>query len=468
MVASGAAANAGALNIENAGAASIRCVMVAAHRRDVSAFDVAPNTTVSLNANGSEVDHVTCGAVRLATLGLSRTSGDRFVVLNGKQTRTLRVALFPYLPSYPSGDLSRLTTALEGWFQLSRPEVALQLVVSTDVDPYDYTALKSTFAQYDVVEVDTSILSALTNGRLIKAVPPAGDEPLDFAERAVAAPGGLQYGTPTWICRDFLFAYDATVRTVTSLPSLLSYWARLGTGTKIVGDFSGAFQRYSMYLNAYVARHGYGEKEIGAALQGPVDADAIGDLAHVVAGCVDAAQTNPCVDGRFNNPVPDGLVEPNFSSGFAAGYVGYPERSFFFELLRRQAPHVVAMPYGPKPLALFYVDALTYSALRCADRRCSSDARAFARFVTATKTRAFIAFSEDLPDRLNLPPRRLLSATKSFYALPRVLNDPVYAEIIPILQNAQPMPTTLTKEGLTAVASKVCGALKVTIPTYRC
>src|SRR6185312_5195659 len=270
MVASGAVADAGTLNIENAGAASIRCVMVAAHRRGVSAFDVAPKTTVSLNANGSEVDHVTCGAVRLATLGLSRTSGDRFVVLNGKQTRTLRVALFPYLPSYPSGDLSRLTRALEGWFQLSRPEVALQLVVSTDVDPYDYTALKSTFAQYDVVEVDTSILSALTSGRLIKAVLPAGEEPLDFAERAVAAPGGLQYGTPTWICRDFLFAYDATVRTVTSLPSLLSYWARLGTGTKIVGDFSGAFQRYSMYLNAYVARHGYGEKEIGAALQGPV------------------------------------------------------------------------------------------------------------------------------------------------------------------------------------------------------
>jgi len=265
-----------------------------------------------------------------------------------------------------------------------------------------------------------------------------------------------------------LFAYDAAVRAVTSLPSLLSYWSGLEAGPKLVGDFSGAFQRYSMYLNAYVARHGYGETEIAAALQGPVDADAIGDLARVVAGCVDAAQTNPCVDGRFNNPVPDGLVEPNFSSGFAAGFVGYPERSFFFELLRRQAPHVVPMPYGPNPVALFYVDALAYSALRCTDRRCSGDARAFARFVTASKTRAFIAFSEDLPGRLNLPPRRLLSATKSFYALPRVRNDPVYAEMIPFLRDAQPMPTTLTQEALTAVASKVCGALKVTIPTYRC
>lgn len=463
-----AAASAGTFNIANSGAASIRCVSFLAHRHDGAAFDVAPSTTVSLAANGSDIDHVTCGVVRLAPLGLNKTSGDRFVTLNGKQKRTLRVALFPYLPSYPSGDLSRLTKALEGWFQRSHPDVALQLVLSTDVNPYDYAALKSIFAEYDVVEVDTSILSTLTNARLIKAVPSSGDEPLDFAARAVAAPGGLQYGTPTWICRDFLFGYDPAVRTVTSLPSLLSYWARLGNGTKIIGDFSGTFQRYSMYLNAYVARHGYGEAEMRAALQEPVDANVIGDLTKVVAGCVDAARTNPCADGRFHDPTPDGLVEPNFSSGFAAGYVGYPERSFYFELLRRETPHVVPMPYGPKPVPMFYVDALTYSASRCTDQRCSNDARAFARFVTAAKTRAFIAFSDDLPERLNLPPRRLLPATKSFYALPRVFNDPVYAQIIPVLQNAQPMPTTLSEEALTAVASRVCIALKITTPAYRC
>lgn len=146
-------ANAGNLIVSNSGSSPIHCAVAAGQPSGRSAFDVLPGTSVSTAATDA-VTLVSCGALALGGTGLDAKSTDRILVLNGQQKRALRVALFPYLPSFPSGDLSRLTRALEAAFTQAHPDVALQLVMSTDVDPYAYGSFKTTFGRtgYDVVE----------------------------------------------------------------------------------------------------------------------------------------------------------------------------------------------------------------------------------------------------------------------------------------------------------------------------
>jgi len=237
---------------------------------------------------------------------------------------------------------------------------------------------------------------------------------------------------------------------------------------KIVADFDGRFQLYSMYLNAYVARHGYGESQIHDALRGPTDPAAIADLVSVAGGCAAPGGDNPCIDGKFHKG-DDGAMERVFADGGAAGDVGYSERSFYFELGKERAFALVPMPYGPTPVNLMYVDALVDSAARCAANPCAADAAAFAKFLDSPDTRSFIAFADDLrAGGASVPPRHLLPATRSFYALPRVASDPVYAAVAPVIASARPMPTVIEAGMLKDLDGRICAALKTRLPTYAC
>jgi len=161
------AADARNLVVYNEGATAARCVETQPAEVPARAIDVPPGSRVAMPAGAAGIDEVLCGALRLGHLDVrsdANGANDRIVVLNGRQLRTLRVALFPYLPSSPAGDLGPLTRALEERFQRRAPDVALQLVMSSDVDPYDYDSFATTFGAngYDAVEIDTSVLSTLS------------------------------------------------------------------------------------------------------------------------------------------------------------------------------------------------------------------------------------------------------------------------------------------------------------------
>jgi hypothetical protein len=228
-------------------------------------------------------------------------------------------------------------------------------------------------------------------------------------------------------------------------------------------------QLYSMYLNAYVARHGLGKAQIDDALHGPVDSAAIADLVRVARGCISSLK-NPCIDKTFHDipPSEDGQMEAVFARGGSSTDVGYSERSFYEEIGQTSVPDVVPMPYGPNPVMLMYVDALVRSKARCAGQPCAGDADDFTRFLNSNDTRAYIAFSGDLGSAGKYPPRHLLSATRGFYDLPEVKQDPIYATIMPLLGAAVPMPTNIDAATLKGVDDKVCKALVVPLPTYNC
>jgi thiamine pyridinylase len=456
-------ASAGMLRVGNTASSAIECKADDGSGRT---FDLSPGTTTAIAPIHGALDSVTCGSLVLGGLGVSEKTPDRIIMLNGQQTTTLRVALFPYLPTYPSGDLLALARMIELGYQRFNPATAVEL--STNEDPYGFDTMKTTFATYDVVEVDTSILAMLIKEGWIVPTLRVGN-PLPFAATAVIAPNGTYYGTPTWVCRDFLFSYDTRLATVTSLPQLLTYWQGLNTGSHVVADFTGRWQLYSMYVNAYVARYGYGQQQIDNALNQPADPATISDLASIVNACASAAipTLNPCAAGVFHNDVPDGMMEPIFSSGFAATDMGFSERSFFIELLRSLAPTVIPMPYGPQPVPLMYVDALTYSK-RCTGA-CMLNAQTFARYLTSTDVRKEIAFGNDLDELLNGHPwRHLLPATQDFYYDATVKRDHIYASVATIFPSAKPMPTSVDEQTLIAVSSRVCAAMVQQVPQLKC
>lgn len=456
-------AHAGVLRVGNTASSSIACKADDGSGR---MFELSPGTTTAIAPVDGTLDSVTCGRLVLGGLGGRDTTPDRIVMLNGQQTMTLRVALFPYLPTYPSGDLLALARMIELGYQRFNPATAVEL--STNEDPYGFNTLQTTFSTYDVVEVDTSILSMLVKNGWIVPVLRIGN-PLPFAATAVMAPNGNYYGTPTWVCRDFLFSYDTRLAPVTSLPQLLTYWQGLNTDSHVVADFTGRWQLYSMYVNAYVARYGYGQQQIDSALNQPVDSATMSDLVSIVNACASAVipTFNPCAAGVFHNDTPDGMMEPIFSSGFSATDLGFSERSFFFELLRSMVPTVIPMPYGPKPVPLMYVDALTYSK-RCTGI-CMLNAQTFARYLTSREVREQIAFGSDLDELLSGHPwRHLLPATEDFYYANAVKRDRIYASIASIFPSAKPMPTSIDEQTLNAASARVCVALVQQVPQLKC
>jgi thiamine pyridinylase len=458
-------ARAGSLLLENSGPAAVVCQPAG------SGLPVpvpAGGSATLQPPPGSTIEDLSCGSLSFGQLDLYTSSGDRLLFLNGKQTRTLRSALFPYIPT-PGGNFDPLVKMIATGFQALHPDIALEIVISQDVDPYNYSSFPTIFGPggFDTVEIDTSLLSTLVGGRYIVAMPQIGEAPLPFAARAVQAPApGTVYGIPTWICRDFFYSYDRGATGVTSLPLLLNYLdSRPSAIPRIAAIFNGPWTLLSLYLNAVVSTYGYTPQAINYALTQPVDSKVIDGLAEIAHACTTAG-TNaiPCIDDTYKK-MPDGDMERLFANASVSTDVGYSERSFFMLQTQPTAPYLVQMPYGPKPVPMMFVDALVRSVARCANDPCATDANAFALYMSRASVRSAISFTDDVPGS---PARHLLPANASFYSMPRVRADRIYSQIIPLLGSMQYSPTTITQPVLNDVSSRVCAALKLRLPQYVC
>lgn len=463
MVAFSASAQAGSLIVENTGKLAISC----SSSEPVALALVVPagKTMKSKAPKSGTVASVKCGSLTFRHLDLSAASGDRILVLNGRQTRTLLASLFPYIPT-PNANFDALIAMLESGFQSKFPDVALDLIISQDIDTYDFSAFPKIFGPngYDTVEVDTSVLSALVNGSYITPTKIVGDAPLPAALSAVTSgTTGITYGVPTWLCRDFLYSYDVGVLNVNGLPTLLSYLKTRPT-YQIGAIFNGRWTLLGMYVNGMVSTYGYNQTTINNALTGAVDPTVIDGLAAIANYCAKAG-ANPCIDGTYKN-APDGTLEQGFAEGFVSTDAGYSERTFYIQTTKpTPAPYVVQMPYGPTPIPMMYVDALVRSAARCANDPCASDAANLAAYFNTASVRASIAFTQDVQ---GAPARHLLPAISTFYTMPQVVNDPIYSAVIPLIGQMQPSPNSINLSILNDVSGRVCAALQSKLPTYKC
>jgi len=435
---------------------------------------IPPALTAQLPPNFAQKDpvinSVECGRLRTRQMRITPTGPDGLLVLNGQQTRTLNVLLYPFIPTLQYGNFSSLLTYVVNTYQAQNPQVLLNIVMNPSINIYDFPTLQTLVGPngYDVLELDMSFLGFLVNNNLITSVSIQGDQPWPIAKQT-ATFNGTVYAVPSWLCTDFLYYFLNDSRQRLTLKQLKaiqnSSYDRL-----LVSDFDGSWTMTAMYLDAYVQTYGYAS--INNAFIMPPDANVIQNLYALVTLC-GGKDGNPCIDGRYHNAA-DGTVEKAFATGHSVLDIGFSERSFFINeydtvpgILTEQ-PAVYGEPY--ETVLLLYTDGFVTNSSTCSSGTCPGDSQAFTTVMTGASMKTYIAFSQDLPS--GAPPRHLLVATQPFWNQPIVQNDPLYQQFATIFTGQQysinPFPNSFTAAQKQAIYAGVCDALKNSLPNYAC
>lgn len=157
----------------------------------VDGFDgpvvVPPAVTIQLHPNmalpAPAINQVECGALRARMMNITPSGPDGFLVLNGQQTRSLNVLLYPYIPTL-NGDFSALVKYVIYSYQATNPQVMLHVVMNPSIDIYDFATLQQLAGPngYDVLELDMTFLGFLVTNKLIAPVTIQGDQPWPVAK----------------------------------------------------------------------------------------------------------------------------------------------------------------------------------------------------------------------------------------------------------------------------------------------
>jgi thiamine pyridinylase len=431
---------------------------------------VQPGESVRLEPNYKHPDRVVidwadCGGLRTRGMDITPERPDGLILFTGKQKRVLNVALYPYIPTYPSGNFGKLLDHIVNIYQVANPEVLLNAVMADGEAIYNFGALPSLLSEsgYDVMELDTLFVGFLVSNSYITPAKISGDPPWPVA-LAASTYKDVLYGVPSWLCMDFIFSFSPKLKSVHSLKELLHFVAGVPKAKPaMLGDYDGSWRLPSIYINAFVQTYGY--ENIAKATVMPPDAPVIANLSALVATCkLDGANT--CVDGT-NHVAPSGTIEKVFANGNAGSDMGFSEQSFYIVLNKTMAGNISAIPatWGAHPLPLLYSDTFVTSSKTCSADPCQSDSVAFTSLMTGSDMKYYIAFSQDLSD---MPPRHLLVATKPFWDVKDVKRDFLYQQIKPLLETAQPFPNTFETATQDAMDVQICKALKAQVPGYKC
>ncbi|GAN54017.1 type 2 periplasmic-binding domain-containing protein [Tanticharoenia sakaeratensis] len=429
---------------------------------------VPPRTMVSIVPAGDEtIDTARCNGLSVRALGVLRDGVGAMLRLNGRQTRVLNVALYPFIPSLPDGNFDALVAHVVAVYQHEHPDVLLHAAMSDRIDIYDPAKLKRFLSRggFDVMEIDTLYLRMLAGSGTILPAHPASQTTWPAGLDAVTV-DGVFYGVPSWLCLDFIYMRDPALKSVRSLPDLLAVLSRHSAKERLLSaDLSGTTRLPSIYMNAYAQDHGY--ESLSAAMKKAPDADVIHDLAALAATCSQGTR-NPCADGTLTR-APDGEIDRQFAIGESVADIGFSEQSFYIDRYAPKGatvPTMIPVAWGRSPAPMLYSDAFVTSAQTCSNAACGRDAEAFTRMMTGAAMKTFIAFSEDL--RGHAPPRHLLVATRPFWDQSRVRKDPVYRQVIPAVRTARAFPSDLDGATRDTMALDICRALRRSIPSYDC
>ncbi|WP_342629461.1 hypothetical protein AAC691_06895 [Nguyenibacter vanlangensis] len=464
------AALAAELVIRNDGPASASCHFQAPATSPVAMPDraVAAGATIHvLPPPGSLIDSVRCGGLTARAMRIGPAGPNGFLRLNGRQTRVLNVALYPFIPSLPNGNFDRLIRHVVARYQAENQDVLLHVVMSESVDIYDPETLAGLLSAggYDVVELDTLYLGFLAGKGLLAPMRVTGDAPLP-AGRAAATHDHVLYGIPSWLCLDFAYADNPALASARNLSDFVKILSRHGRKSRgLSADFSGTTRLPSLYIDAYAQR--YGTARLSDAMRMPPDDAVIDALATLVRAC-DEGPRNVCADGTLTR-APDGEIERAFATGRSMADIGFSEQSFYIALYapkRAARPTMIPVPWGPHPAPLLYSDAFVTSRASCGSGRCAEDGARFTALMTGIAMKNYIAFSGDLP--AGAPPRHLLVATRPFWQQPRVRRDPIYRQAADAVAQGTAFPNALTQATRDRMAREVCLALKARVPVYDC
>lgn len=426
-------------------------------------FQISPSGTTP---DGS-LDWVNCAGLETRQMNVTAGGPNAYLAVTGAQTRVLNVSLYPYLPSNPDGNFDQLIKTIIQDYQNANPDVLLNPVLNGDINIYSYTDLPTLLGAggFDVMELDTLYMTYLAQNNLVVANTIAD---ADFWPAGVAnvSYNGKTYGVPSWLCSEFLFAFDPAIKGLTSLGDMTSYMSGLTSNrAKLAGVFLGSWGLTADYLFGYAQNNGYAN--IAAALTSPIDQDVIANINTISNECAYGG-TNECITQAGYKSLPDGQVAKLFATDVTSTYMGFSEQSFYIELFGGDISQLSLIPmlWGTAQTPMLYTDAFVTSSANCSADPCLADATAFTDFMISDEMRNYIAFSEDLPD--GTPPRHLAVATQSFYQQAEVTADPIYSQLVNYLPTANAFPNFLMEADQAKIHQGTCQALKAINPAYEC
>ena len=223
---------------------------------------MAPGTplTVTPDAAHPAINSVTCGALTTRAMNISAGNPTGTLVLNGRQTRVLNVALYPYIPNPTGQAFDNLLDHVIQIYQQGRPEVLLNVQMSFAVDIYDFAALQTALGQggFDVMEIDTLFIGFLARQRARQSGEHRGRGPALPRRARCFDPQWTALGHSELALHGLHFSRDPAVRNVDTLAKLQEFLQRSPHRERqMAGDYTGSWRLPSMYINAYVQTYGY-------------------------------------------------------------------------------------------------------------------------------------------------------------------------------------------------------------------
>jgi thiamine pyridinylase len=172
---------------------------------------------------------------------------------NAAGVRTLTVVLYPFVPNFGA-----FRDEVTKRFEAQHPDIHLAVVDLTDNYYGTFTPAYVGCVKADVYELDSVFLHDFAINKKIQPLPEAAKLPSDgFLKNAMAGSivDGVQFGSPHWVCGNFLFFASADKKmdglgTITKLMAAIGPNPPAGGGLSV--DLMGKSTLGEFYLNAAV------------------------------------------------------------------------------------------------------------------------------------------------------------------------------------------------------------------------
>ena len=378
------------------------------------------------------------------------------------QQHELKVSIFKYIPDLAGDQLTGLSRFIADEF---KKEHGVSVTVEAVSDPYDLKRLTSKHLTnsadaYDVMEVDTVMLGELAKSGNLQVLEKYFEVTKDVftssAVESVRCAPHLKphlYGVPTLQCAKFLMELTDVNRTpegqrllkdgisFDQLKEALDREDDSGHRVLLVGDFRGRWGLPTLYLDAYVSKHG--KEPLLEDIDGSVaDLKLIEELKEFTDCGRLADGSNPGIDGKFHEDhelfireVTDSehILMYAYSENMAEALQRAAERNRHKSIL-----HIISPPLQSYNL-LTYTDAVVVNKHKFADPKRAADIIKFVDFYTSLPFRTSLAFGQDLPPSV-LYPRYVLPARKDFFTKTAAANDVYYKEFHAALKYSTAVP----------------------------
>jgi thiamine pyridinylase len=351
--------------------------------------------------------------------------------------RTLTVELYPFVPNF-GGFKDEVTRR----FAQAHPDIRLVIVDLSDNYYGSFSDAYVGCAQATVYELDSVFLHDFAINKKIQPLPPAAVLPDDgFLKNAVAGAvvGGVRYGSPHWVCGNFLFFAKSDqkmqgLKTIQDLKKAIGAHPASGGGLAV--DLMGKSTLGEFYLNAAVDR--YPDWNDVAAHVGAFDKGLESDLVAIR----DICEQKTC---RDSNQHQTAFFAEQFGAKRARALIGYSESlngALKLATDKGKCPTAAAclvdsdidveeLPLDSHaPKVMSWVDSFVVDK-KCTDQ-CLADAAEFIRFMD----------DDDLYMSILLPqdgvPAYLLPAKASLYSRQDLLNRAhLYPKLRSIIEGSE-------------------------------